>query len=245
MIRASCDAKTFNFQGDKNTFGTLPGLPESGGTCPGATTGPGGCLHVAAGRCIPDCYALKICKLRHKVENILQQNTALLLDESVDLRAEFIEEFDTFLRVFNKKKGPKPDKPFYRLFWSGDIPNKRVAVALAGAIKKFDKKINFWGYTRSFSIPGVLPPLLKLRNLVLFLSLDPCNEKEGLKAYRKALSRGAKLRIAYMSKTKPVVPGIRFTHCPVDTGVMPLKGACLINCRKCVEHSNVAIWFQS
>ena len=56
MIKPTDDRKTQAYRGQKNTFGLLPGKLDCGGTCPGATDGPGGCQEKPRGRQIAVCY---------------------------------------------------------------------------------------------------------------------------------------------------------------------------------------------
>lgn len=239
MIMASYDRKTCNYSRDKNTFGTSPGLPAEGGTCPSATTGAGGCWNIAKGRKLPDCYAIKLKVRLAGVCKSLEHNTKELMSCSGEERVNMFRlEFERFLATY--KATGRTDTPYYRIHWSGDIPDRSYAEDLAAAMRSCPG-IKFWLYTRTFDVVDVL---LDIANLVLFISLDSCNRDKGLTVLAKYKSRG--LRAAYMSKEKPELPdGLQVTVCPVDTNLIALQTACVGHCKKCLRRDSRVVWFQS
>ena len=89
--------------------------------------------------------------------------------------------------------------------------------------------MNFWIYIRSFF---ALPYLTNLKNLIVYLSLDRQNLKEGLIHYETFKSH---VRLSYLAPTLDInIPDIKFIHCPVDSGKMDLDGACS-KCKLCLN----------
>ena len=233
MIRPSCDEKTRAWPHQKNTFGLLPGLPENGGTCPGATCGAGGCLECHPKR--PTCYVYRN-MIRPNVRRVLAYNTSLL--KRADFR-EKVRLLDNEFGRFESEESWRSHSWYaYRLHWAGDVFDSQYARALREAMERHPK-IQFWGYTRSFA---VVPELLKARNLRLYISLDPQNVKAGTECWRKYRARG--LRVALMYARRQDVPKTfgKVTSCPVDIGKMSRTGACQ-RCKLCLTGRN--IWFQS
>ena len=231
-LKLSSDRKVRFYKTQHNSFGTLPGPPEIGGTCPGCTTGIGGCYYSAKKR--PTCYVSSLLDIYSGVRNILTHNTALL-------RAASLEEkkliFDTTFNTFKtKKRNAEPNNNF-RLNWSGDIFDKDTAYALGSSIRD-NPEINFWTYTRSFNC---VPILFDICNLKLYLSLDAVNLKEGLATYNKySRVNNIKSNVAmcYMGEENY----LNLTPCPVDTGKLVLEEGCS-NCMLCL-HGN-AVWFKT
>src|ERR1017187_133807 len=62
----------------RNTFGLNFGLPINGGTCPGATSGAGGCLNIRDGCKRETCYMAKVTQIYKAVANTLQVNTDMV-----------------------------------------------------------------------------------------------------------------------------------------------------------------------
>jgi len=233
MIKPTDDRKTQAYRGQKNTFGLLPGDPRCGGTCPGATFGPGGCRESLSGRVTPVCYVERILALRPAVCRVLAHNTRLLLDTTYDQRlALFLQEFLRFYSLEKRKKRTTDLR--YRLHWSGDIPDEEYACALREAIEACPF-IQFWGYTRSFFS---VPILAGLKNLAWYLSLDSCNFDEGWKVYQKHKDAG-NIHIALMAKNNRKLPdGTRLVACPVDEGKKALELACF-SCRQCFSGKSI------
>jgi len=187
MIKASCDRKTRFYKTQKNTFGLLPGLE---GTCPGATTGTGGCWHKAPGRKTCVCYVDSLMRCYTGIRGILTHNTKVLYDcqgtdNEYDQMVELLNaEFERFraAEARRSKKTGTPPHTYYRLHWAGDVFDKTYAKAIATAVKH-NSDINFWIYTRSFDI---LPQLVGVVNLAVYLSLDPVNVQTGLVAFEEA-----------------------------------------------------------
>ena len=230
MITPTEDRKTRSCQGQSNTFGLSPGLPEDGGTCPGATCGPGGCLE-KRGPIQRTCYAERLARFRSCVGAVLRRITELLERSSFSAKVQlFAQEFSRFL---GEKKGEKN----YRLHWSGDIPDREYARALGCAIARFPE-IRFWGYTRSFF---AVPLLAGLKNLRLYLSVDQVNRIEGLAVYRKYRKAG-NVHLSFMSRERPTGFREKFLPCPVDTGKLEQLESCH-KCRACFHGRT--IWFKT
>ena len=151
IISPTNDRKTRTRKNQYNTFGTLPGIE---GTCPGATCADGGCSYIAEDRKLPVCYVNKLMSAFPGVRNILEYNTAELKTENtLKLFTTFTREFQRFYDYEKKHDNITEDgtsKAWYRIHWAGDIPNMAYARALAAAMRQFDKRINFWCYTRTF-----------------------------------------------------------------------------------------------
>jgi hypothetical protein len=174
------------------------------------------------------------------VRALLEHNTALLVvtkptyDDQVRL---FTQEFERF-----KKAEMKRDKPdlWYRIHWSGDIPDEQYARALRAAMEQH-ADINFWGYTRSFFS---VPIMAGMKNCTWYLSLDPVNIAEGYEIYEKTKneSKADNLSVCYMSKELPGKMKKEYAFCPVDIKKMDLEGGCA-KCRLCLKGRPV--WFKS
>ena len=237
MIKASSDRKTQEYPSQKNTFGTMPGLPEKGGTCPSATTGAGGCQHIYKGRKLPDCYVEKLINIRKNVKNVLEHNTEILNKASYEEKvALFMKEFLRFYQA--EERRCKPSKLLYRIHWSGDVPDEDYAQALKTAIEAMPM-IGFWGYTRSFF---TVPILRGIKNLRWYVSADDDNFKAAEKCWLDN-RRFGNIHIAYMGKTKAKLSdNTRLVPCPVDIGKKDLEQACP-KCRLCVWGK--PIWFKT
>lgn len=231
-LKPSADQKTQAYRGQKNTFGLMPGLPEDGGTCPGATGSCGGCQHVPEGRVTPICYVEKLLRIRKNVRKTLEYNTELFRESTYTEKVVLL--LREFLRFYKQeKKKNKADEYWYRIHWSGDIPDEEYAHALREAIEHVPF-INFWGYTRSFFS---VPILAGLKNLRWYLSLDAVNKVEGLEVYNK-FSHYGNLQISWMGET----PLDGLIPCPVDIGKMELENACQ-KCKLCLNGK--PIWFNT
>lgn len=230
MLTLSSNSKTKFSKNHKNTFGLMYGLPENGGTCPGATTGQGGCLYTRDGLKRQTCYMVKIVQIYKAVGTILQKNTDVLKDKTIN-------EMEIIIRnTINQfvKKSPA-DQLYFRLNYSGDIYSLELSKAWATVIKEFPK-VKFWVYTRSHDL---IEPLLGIKNLTLFLSVDPVNFKSGLQIYNKYKDDNNNLGLAYMGNDPPKLEGFeRFINCPETSGKLlntSDRGACA-KCRICIDN---------
>jgi len=268
-IKPTCDRKTKFWKNQQNTYGLLPGLE---GTCPCATTAPGGCWHISEGRKLPACYVAHTCNCYGGVKTVLAHNTKLLMGASYWGKIELLDaEFKRFReaeqRHNNATDGDDPQM-YYRIHWSGDIFNEEYAKALASAMQ-LNSDIHFWGYTRSFF---AVPHLCNLPNFTLYLSLDPVNIVQGLMVFAEHKRYNNNLQFCYMSPNnefeahlgrvnemlkeennlrkawgyplKTVVFDTVLRACPVDAGKLELENGCS-KCRKCLSKTPDPVWFQS
>jgi hypothetical protein len=246
LIRPSTDRKVLFFPKQKNTYGLLEGLPEYGGTCPGATEGKHGCQSVKEGRKLPICYVTNSRARYPSIDAILKHNTYILvgkkpdLDERITMMCLEVERFLNELNWYNNKELKKdakhrPVEPFYRWHWAGDIPDEEYAMAMAATMGNYPK-VNFWGYTRSLDF---VPILDTIENMKLYLSMDPENDEEVLRVFsRRRKKTGSNLSLAWMGVERPSISDTRFVSCPVDTGAMDLMQACK-RCRLCFRGKDV------
>jgi len=195
-LKPTEDRKTKFRNGQANTFGLLPG--NSGlGTCPCATTGPGGCLHVAAHRKTPACYVYNTMRCYRGVEPVLAHNTQLLRDGSLAAKYRLLTaEFERFRGAELHQKTPQL---FYRLHWSGDVFDHNYAIALSESMTAFPD-VKFWAYTRVFSHAAWL--VNHTPNLILYLSLDPVNFYPGIQTFVEWSTNSnpqGDMRLCYMS----------------------------------------------
>ena len=154
-LKPSNDIKTRFYPGQKNTLGLLHGKPDQGGTCPGATTGPGGCAFCKEGCKSVTCYVDHLIKYRPAIGNVLRHNTKLLKTGSYAQCLQLLDaEFTRFERADARKRNADPEyvaaqpQAWYRLHWAGDVFDGKYAKALADAMKMHPTTM-FWGYTRS------------------------------------------------------------------------------------------------
>lgn len=155
----------------KNSFGLMPGLPPYG-TCPGATTGEGGCAYVKPGTQTMTCYADQLSRMP-AVKRVLRHNTELMRGNDIAGMVSILAaEFRRFF-VATTKKGFDASTCKYRLHWSGDIETAEYAQALSIAVAMFPD-IQFWLYTRSFTKLGIghMRAIAKRKNVILFFSTD-------------------------------------------------------------------------
>ncbi len=216
-----------------NTFGLAFGLPVTGGTCPGATTGTGGCLEIRKGHSCPTCYMSKIVLIRKALGNKLQENTDLLVGKS---QAEMEEVLHNTMLKFKLHTTKQKAPLVFRLHYSGDFFSVSYAQAWANVMRRWPE-IKFWGYTRSFTDDcNVLPALVAIPNLALYLSVDPHNEELAQKRYQE-VGHHQNIALAYMGGTTlPALP-YKFVKCPASSRHIsntPEKGACG-QCRLCLK----------
>jgi len=270
MLKPTCDRKTRSYPTQKNTFGLLPGLE---GTCPYATTAPGGCWHIADNKKLPECYVARTMSVFKGVGPALAHNTQLLQHAT---QWEMVELLDAEFQRFKKtelrrtKKGQTTDLR-YRLHWAGDIFNETYAQALAQAIQ-LNSDISFWCYTRSFF---AVPILCNIPNLILYLSLDPVNVQAGLITYTDYKTERNNLQICYMNsendfpehvgralqiaegrnQIRKMLGGSErplqacsidaMRVCPVDAGKLDLESGCA-KCKKCIDPTGAKpVWFRT
>lgn len=237
-LKTSCDRKVRMYKTQHNSFGCLPGPPSEGGTCVGCTSGQGGCWEtVVKGGKERVCYADKIRRGFVGAARNLSHNTRLLKEATLmgkmDLFDDMFDEFEDACERYEKRTGDKKAR-YFRLYWSGDVADAQTALALVASIKAHPS-VRFWTYTRSFDL---VPILLRAPNLKLFVSLDAVNYKEGMRRFGK-LNKKGKVSFAYMGDTN----AYNFVPCPVDSGKMPLDGACR-KCMLCVRtNHDKNIWF--
>jgi len=217
-----------------NTFGLMYGLPENGGTCPGATTGKGGCLDVRDGLKRQTCYMAKITAIYKQVGNVLQSNTALVQGKS-------LEEIKTVCRetiqAFVQKS--KNQDLYFRLHYSGDFFSEDYTKAWAAVIKEFPN-IRFWVYTRSDLF---VEHLLGINNLTVYLSYDPSNFDKMLAVYLKHKDANNNLGMAWLGNEAPDPDIYRWVQCPEITGKVKNTsdaGACS-KCRLCVDNYKIRV----
>lgn len=209
----------------RNTFGLNFGLPENGGTCPGATRGPGGCLDVRTGCKRETCYMAKVVQIYKGVGARLADNTKLVLGKSIEEMAKVMRASVQFFVDTNEEKDW-----YFRLHYSGDFFSKDYAKAWALVVNEFPK-VKFWVYTRSFHL---VQYLVDSTNLTIMLSIDPVNKQQGLELAKLYETR-PNIGLAWLGKEKP--EGIRWVTCPETSGVLKNtkdKGACA-TCRLCID----------
>jgi len=273
-IKPTCNRKTRAYSSQQNTFGLLPGKTlwknEVMGTCPGATTGEGGCCCIKDGRKTPECYVFGTIGAYPGVYPVLRDNTKLLRNAGDAVQKDIMNEFSRFYeKEMTRKMQGKTYSLNYRLHWSGDIFNEEYARALRNAINAFPL-INFWCYTRNMS---AVPILNNIPNLNLYISLDPQNFDEGMSVYTENKELAPNLRLCYMSpvndfkeRLKAYAPKFAgqnalrkilgskpknskllefpISTCPSDAGVTESDGVCH-RCKQCLGTADRNIWFKS
>lgn len=268
-LKPTCDRKTKFWQNQKNTFGLLPGKD---GTCPGCTTGPKGCWHLAPGRRTHTCYVDALMQCYTGIRGVLEHNTRLLREADIAAKIRLLDaEFARFEADEAKHHVAtgEPERLIYRIHWSGDMFDADYAKALGMAMTKHPR-ISFWSYTRSFDL---LEHVVTVPNLVQYLSLDPENVDQGLLAYERfngpdnprlqlcymspyddsadvmeptALKIEARTRIRSMLNSGVVQNAWNkptLTACPVDTGKLELEFGCS-KCGRCLTVGAGDVWFK-
>lgn len=222
----SDNGKTKFRSNHRNTFGLMYGLPKNGGTCPGATTGEGGCLYVKAGHKRATCYMEKVVQIYKAVGAKLVENTNLLKDKSIDEMAEVLRA------TVQKFKDANTEENWYmRLHYSGDFFSEDYAKAWAKVLKEFPE-VRFWVYTRSHN---VVKHLVDCTNLTIMLSVDSVNYKSGLKVHNQYKDK-PNVGLAWLGIDSP--EGERWVTCPETSGILANKkdeGACA-KCRLCIDN---------
>jgi hypothetical protein len=221
------NSKTKFSKNHYNTFGLNFGLPENGGTCPRATSGPGGCLGLKTedGK-VATCYMAKLVKAWKTVREALQRNTDLLLgkteDEMVTLLLDMVDRF-----VKQHAQG----NPCFRLHYSGDFFSPEYAAAWRTVVQA-RPLVKFWVYSRCFEYA---PLFAGQANVTFFLSVDPVNYEEGKRVHAGLLAF-SNIGMAWMGN-QPPTGEYRWVVCPETSGRLPNKadrGACG-SCRLCVD----------
>ena len=208
-----------------NTFGLNFGLPKNGGTCPGATSGPGGCLDVRTGCKRETCYMAKIVQIYKAVGTTLDNNTKMVVGQAYD---EMVRVIRASVQDFVDSNEEKDW--YFRLHYSGDFFSADYAKAWAEVINEFPK-VKFWVYTRSFHL---VQYLVDCTNLTIMLSIDPVNKDKGLAIARLYEAR-PNIGLAWLGKEKP--EGFRWVTCPETSGILENtkeRGACA-KCRLCID----------
>lgn len=231
------DRKTWAGPWQKNTFGLMPGNPKTGGSCPGATAGKGGCLELSPSGKSQVCYVMKLIKCYGGVKGVLVHNQDLLMAADYQGKVAILDA--EFHRFYHENLAHKEARQNYRLHWSGDFFDEEYVCAMVEAIEKWPQ-IQFWNYTKSMF---AIPHLAGIANLQQYISADNVNSVIAVETWKEFKAAG-NIHIAYMADTNP---GRRFQDevmipCPVDDGNMPLEGSCQ-KCRLCIKGKN--IWFRT
>ncbi|CAK0748541.1 conserved hypothetical protein [Gammaproteobacteria bacterium] len=211
-----------------NTFGLNFGLPIDGGTCPGATSGPGGCLYIRDNHKRQTCYMAKIVQIYKGVKKRLEQNTELVVDKGYD---ELVTILTASFQQFKDKN--KKEHLFLRAFYSGDIFSEVFAKAFTDVCKLFPD-IQFWLYTRSHEYVDILS---SADNVAVYISIDPVNAESGFKIYEKLKDRK---NVGLASLDKLDNTPYKFISCPETSGKIKntdSAGACS-KCRLCFRYSD-------
>jgi hypothetical protein len=228
-LKPSNNSKVRFIPNHNNTFGLTHGSPKNGGTCIGATCGPGGCLDIRDGLKRQTCYVSKIVQIYKNVGKVLTSNSELLVGKTQPEMTELlIRTFQTF------KDNNKKENWYYRLHWAGDFFSEDYARAMVEACSTFPE-IRFWVYTRSFDF---VPILVEASNLAVYLSLDPVNKDKGLKIYEELRYRYNNVGVAFMGPRD--VTNIKFINCPETHGKIENtkdKGACA-KCKLCFTYTD-------
>ncbi len=210
------------------------GLPENGGTCPGATTGKGGCLDVRDGLKRPTCYMAKVTSIYKAVGTVLAENTVLVKDKTLE---EIQEVCEATIQTFIQQS--KGENLYFRLAYSGDFFSENYTKAWIETIKKHPE-VQFWVYTRSDKFAELL---LGLPNLSVYLSCDPANFKTMLEIFERNKDKHNNLGMAWLGLDAPDPAVHRWVKCPEITNKVKNTdeaGACS-KCRLCVDNFKIRI----
>lgn len=234
MFKLTHNDKTKFHKYQKNTFGLNYGLPENGGTCPGATTGKGGCLDTRDGLKRKTCYMAKITAIYKNVGKVLQANTDQITGKT-------FEEIKTVCRetvqVFIQKS--KDENLYFRLHYSGDFVSADYAKAWAEVVSEFPA-VHFWVYTRSDEFVELI---LGKPNLTVYLSCDPVNFDTMVGIFDKYKDKHANLGLAWLGHNGPEPEKYRWVTCPEISGKIKNtkdNGACS-KCRLCVNNYKIRV----
>jgi hypothetical protein len=215
----------------RNTFGLNYGLPKDGGTCPGATSGAGGCLDVRTGRKRETCYMAKIVQIYKAVGKVLDNNTQAVVGKSYDEQVTVLSNtFQNFVNSNTKEHW------YFRLFYSGDVFSEQFARAIVASCSKFPE-VKFWTYTRSHEFAHIL---VQAPNLAVYLSIDPVNMKTAVKIYDSLKPTYKNIGMAHLGEPKPEDTTEKFVGCPETYGKVAntdTKGACA-SCKLCFTYTD-------
>lgn len=154
------------FQASRNRW--IPMVPNSFGlpagiSCPGKTT------------FCTACYAVSSERAKGVADNMRHNLDLLLEAATVDGMADLLDEMLDRYRREADRLGLTGDERLFRIHWDGDFYSTDYASAWAQVIPDYPD-IAFWCYTRSFTDPvNVVPILADLPNLALYLSVDADN----------------------------------------------------------------------
>lgn len=204
-----------------NTFSLKQGSPKNGGTCPGATSGKCGCEDV--------CYDKNLRRLYKNYAAVEDYNTSLVYDKSPEETYTVINNSVVWWLLNGGAK-----EPYFRIHTGGDFYNEQYARCWKRVIEEHPD-VTFWGYTRSLF---AIPLLAGLKNLTLFLSCDPVNQREVLAVYDE-YKHHSNLAVAWMGNTLPEAFPQDRPHliCPEVSGKIKnneKQGACS-RCRACIN----------
>ena len=215
----------------QNTFGLNYGLPENGGTCPGATSGAGGCLDVRTGRKRETCYMAKIVQIYKAVGKVLDNNTQAVVGSTYEEQVLVLS--NTFQNFVDRNK---KEHWFFRLFYSGDVFSEQFANALVESCSKFPE-VKFWIYTRSHDLAHIL---VQAPNLAVYLSIDPVNMKRGIATYESLKLTHNNIGMAHLGIPRPEDTTEKFVGCPETYGKVhntDARGACAA-CKLCFTYND-------
>lgn len=264
QIKLTCDRKVKFYKTQKNTFGLIPGPVEVRGSCPGCTRGKGGCWCDETGA--PICYAATCARIYKAAANNLKSNQdCLLAEDKVKVLTDMLMNFKRETEKYALKKDLNAkDYMFFRWHWSGDIFSEDYAKAIVKAIKLVPG-IRHWIYTRSFNIAKYFSGL---PGVILYLSLDPCNWKDGITTlFEDGLWNNNHIKLCFMAKTSQEVVDVKkyiMAHqsefggdevglwlndcgihsCPVDEKTLSLEFGCN-KCRQCLRPGTGILWFKT
>ena len=230
-LKLTDNSKTKFIRNHYNTFGLPYGLPENGGTCPGATFGGGGCLDTLDGHRRATCYMAKITQIYKATGQVLKDNLELLKGKT---QTEMEVVLSSTVEEFVKKNSKKGDVFYFRLHYSGDFFSEEYAQAWASVIQRYPN-VRFWVYSRSHHLAHIF---INCRNLTFFFSVDPINFHEALKVF-ETVQHLPNFALAWLgTKAAPDNAKFRWVTCPETSGKLQndkTNGACS-KCRLCVDN---------
>ena len=231
-LKLTDNSKTKFKRDHYNTFGLMHGLPQNGGTCPGATSGPGGCMSLKReGGKNATCYVDKLVKAYPAFGKVLKRNTDLLQGKTqAEMEVILIETIAQFVK-YNKGQNL-----FFRIATSGDFFSEDYAKAWTTTINKFPN-VRFWVYTRCF---WAVPILRDCSNLSIYLSSDRVNHAQAEAVFNDCRPKYTNVGISYMGNINDLPTTRKWVSCPEITGKVkgtPDKGACA-KCRLCFTYTD-------
>lgn len=191
-----------------NSFGTLPGRLEDGGTCAG----------FSGGFC-EECYADRLARHRTSVRTFLGRNTDRLTAANVLGVATITDLFGGMLDGYRAECGRRGITAPFRPYWSGDIRTTAEARAWRDAWQS-SPDLSGWQYTRTLS---AVRYLADLPNLTLYVSADRWNAA----AVRRIVRTYPTVRVAAAAGTfedarNVIVGRDRMVTCPENAGRLPI-----------------------